>query len=73
MIYSSGSPAVYQTAKALLSALDPPVSLAARKIETSDPKELDEAFLQAELGATPAPAAAAKQTFARPKGPGRRR
>ena len=77
MIYSSGSTTTYQVAKTLLSSLTPPVTLFPRKIETSDPQELDEHYLKSELGllsvnnnnsATNPPKA-----FAKPKGPPRRR
>ncbi|KAF8969943.1 hypothetical protein BDZ97DRAFT_1957569 [Flammula alnicola] len=78
MLYSSGSTTTYQAAKSILASLLPPVTLAVRKIETSDPKELDEAFLKAELGLSdakdgPVAAADSPKAFARPKGPPRRR
>jgi len=75
MIYSSSSTSAYQTAKKIISAVSPDVSLAGRKLETSDPKEVDEAFISAELGCetSAASAPAPKQAFARPRGPGRRR
>ena len=74
MIYSSSATSVYQTAKSLS------LPLANRKIETSDPKEVDESFLRAELGLatgettdTAAKKDEEKKPFARPKGPGRKR
>ncbi|EAU88317.2 hypothetical protein CC1G_05083 [Coprinopsis cinerea okayama7 len=76
MIYSSASTSTYQASKTILSSSSPTVTLASRKIETSDPKELDEAFLIAELGlgdSAGSVAPANRQAFARPKGPGRRR
>ncbi|PSR94052.1 hypothetical protein PHLCEN_2v4480 [Hermanssonia centrifuga] len=51
MLYSSGSSSVFQTAKSLLlSAGSQPDLLVSRKIETSDPNELNERYLQGELG-----------------------
>lgn len=47
-----------------------------RKVETSDPTELDEEYLKAELGWADnenAPLAAAPRGFSKPKGPARRR
>jgi twinfilin len=77
MLYSSGSSSVYLTAKSLLPAL----LLAPRKVETSDPHELDASFLHAELGqsnepsrvSTPNNAGLSGMAFARPKGPPRKR
>jgi hypothetical protein len=51
MLYSSGSASVYQTAKSLL----PTLLLSSRKVETSDPHELDASFLRAELGKSKEP------------------
>ncbi|KAF8478603.1 actin depolymerizing protein [Russula ochroleuca] len=51
MLYSSGSGSVYQTAKSLL----PTLLLSSRKVETSDPHELDASFLRAELGKSKEP------------------
>ncbi|KAF8201637.1 hypothetical protein BJ912DRAFT_946001 [Pholiota molesta] len=76
MLYSSGSTTTYQAAKQILASLTPAVTLAARKIETSDPKELDEAYLTAELGLSSsdnAPVSNPPKAFSRPKGPPRRR
>ncbi|KAF9483870.1 actin depolymerizing protein [Pholiota conissans] len=77
MLYSSGSTTTYQAAKHLLASLTPTVTLATRKIETSDPKELDEAYLITELGLSliddSTAAANLPKAFARPKGPPRRR
>jgi twinfilin-like protein len=50
MLYSSGAIGVYKIAKSLLSATASSSVLASKKIETSDPKEIDEAFVKAELG-----------------------
>ncbi|KAH9079492.1 actin depolymerizing protein [Lactarius deliciosus] len=77
MLYSSGSSSVYQTAKSLL----PPLLLAPRKVETSDPHELGASFLRAELGqskepsrmGTPNNSGLGGAAFARPKGPYKRR
>ncbi|EMD38353.1 hypothetical protein CERSUDRAFT_48335 [Gelatoporia subvermispora B] len=77
MLYSSGSSSVLQSAKEIVSSVGGASSLASRKIETSDPKEINEQFLISELGLTStvsvAPDATEKKAFARPKGPGRRR
>ncbi|PPQ77527.1 hypothetical protein CVT25_011324 [Psilocybe cyanescens] len=40
MIYSSGSTSTYEAAKNILTSLIPPIAIASRKIETSNPKEL---------------------------------
>jgi len=74
MLYSSGSSSVYLTAKSLLPAL----LLAPRKVETSDPHELDASFLHAELGQSNEPSRGStpnlsRVAFARPKGPPRKR
>ncbi|OSX65124.1 hypothetical protein POSPLADRAFT_1178769 [Postia placenta MAD-698-R-SB12] len=82
MLYSSGASSVLQSAKGILSLSPGSSALAARRIETSDPAELTEEYLIAELGLDPAAAAASsisttldgeKKAFARPKGPGRKR
>lgn len=84
MVYSSGASAVFTHAKTILPPSTSAGSLASRKIETSDPTELGEAYLVAELGldvggdAEPGSGAATprdeeKKPFARPKGPGRKR
>ncbi|TFY83243.1 hypothetical protein EWM64_g771 [Hericium alpestre] len=77
MMYASGTTSVHRYAKSIL----PPNALAERKIETSDPKELDAAHLQVELALSPdpsrvaSPAAPAEENrgFARPRGPAKRR
>jgi len=82
MLYSTGALAVHRAAKVVLG--DSASLLAARKIETSDPKELNENLFTLELGsqdqsapgsgtATPQPSQAERPSFARPKGPGRKR
>lgn len=80
MLYSSCSLATFLAAKAILSSY-PTSTVASRKIETSDPQELDEAFLVSYLDLDiAAPVASVsghtntseKKPFARPKGPGRR-
>ncbi|KAF8654072.1 hypothetical protein AX16_003605 [Volvariella volvacea WC 439] len=80
MLYSSGSSSVFQTAKSLFSESTHRSRLASRKVETSDPNELTEACLRAELGlvdentsAVGTDAREEKKGFARPKGPARRR
>lgn len=83
MIYSSGTQPLYHVSKQYI----PADILATRKIETSDPSELNEAYLQFELGHTPSvdqvrsatsipgtpPVQDQPKGFARPKGPPRRR
>ncbi|KAI0273714.1 actin depolymerizing protein [Gloeopeniophorella convolvens] len=77
MLYSSGSSSVYQSAKSLL----PPLLLAPRKVETSEPSELSAPFLRTELGqsnepsrvGTPNSAGLGGAAFARPRGPPKRR
>lgn len=50
MVYSSGVSSTYLAGKTRLSALSSPVHIASRKIETSDPGELNETYLKDELG-----------------------
>lgn len=85
MVYASGSSSVLQAAKSLLTW--PLVHLASHKVETSDPAELDEAYLKAELGFKDTGVADGpkggetgasndideKKAFAKPRGPGRRK
>jgi twinfilin-like protein len=75
MVYSSGASSVFQKVKSLLSSSSSIVS--PRKIESTDPKELTEEFLIGELGFGQVDVDGingnAKTSFARPKGPGRRR
>lgn len=52
MLYSSGSGAVYRTASSLLSSIDGASPLATRKVETSDPKEINKTFLTNELASS---------------------
>lgn len=75
MLYSSGSTTTYNAAKSILASLSPPASIVSRKVETSEPKELDEAYLMTELGFQdqPQPPTGAPKPFAKPKGPPRRR
>ncbi|KAG5717977.1 Twinfilin [Termitomyces sp. T112] len=85
MIYSSGVSTTYQAVKTLLAEAPSTTRLASRKIETSDPSELDEAYLKAELGfdvigpvdgqsaGTGFRDAEEKKPFARPRGPARKR
>ena len=82
MLYSSAVLAVAKQVKEVLAAVGSTSTMPSRKVETSDPAELDEAFLATTLGLSeaegPTKAAAAtdsgdKKAFARPKGPGRRR
>jgi len=52
MLYSSGSGSVYRAAGGLLSSIDGASPLAARKVETSDPKEINKTFLTNELASS---------------------
>ncbi|KAG6903180.1 hypothetical protein C0995_002723 [Termitomyces sp. Mi166 len=84
MIYSSGVSSTYEAVKALLADASPTTRLASRKIETSDPSELDDAHLKSELGfdavsvdgqpvETGLRDPQEKKPFARPRGPARKR
>lgn len=78
MIYASSAYAFYRGAKNLLQTSSPTTELSARRVETSDPEEINEAFLISQLDYTPVdqpqPAAeSAPKGFAKPKGPPRRR
>ncbi|KAJ6608614.1 hypothetical protein B0H10DRAFT_2067383 [Mycena sp. CBHHK59/15] len=77
MVYASGFNAVFLAAKGLVPALQ------TRKIETSTPTEIDEAFLRAELPAAEGGAGVSasggagvvneeQRAFAKPRGPKRR-
>jgi len=80
MVYSTGALIIFREVRAILGE-ERGFVLATRKIETSDPGELTEAFLREELntgngisdGNTLARSTASNTSFARPKGPGRRR
>lgn len=80
MVYSTGALAICRQVKDLLGE-ERGFVFASRKIETSDPRELTEAFLKEELdtgngvsdGTTLTRPAVSNTSFARPKGPGRRR
>ncbi|KAJ3905364.1 hypothetical protein F5879DRAFT_950964 [Lentinula edodes] len=83
MLYSSGSTSVFQAARTFLASSNSHFN--ARKVETSDPTELDEAFLKSELGfdnvtagggdsatiKTPLGGDTSK-SFAKPRGPARK-
>ncbi|KAG6814291.1 hypothetical protein H0H92_013416 [Tricholoma furcatifolium] len=83
MVYSSGVSSTFQAAKSLILDASPSAHIASRKIETSDPKELDEAHLKSELGLDAGAGqgddqkklgeADEKKPFARPRGPIRKR
>ncbi|KAG6854596.1 hypothetical protein C0991_004198 [Blastosporella zonata] len=84
MIYSSGVSSTYEAAKSLLLNASPTARIASRKIETSDPSELNEAHLRSELGldsvsvddrlgGSIARDSEEKKAFARPRGPARKR
>jgi twinfilin-like protein len=81
MVYASGFNAVFIAAQTLLA--DSPAPLNTRKIETSTPAEIDEAYLRSELDlssgqgtpagvSTPVGNDDEKKPFARPRGPKRR-
>ncbi|TFK76569.1 actin depolymerizing protein [Pluteus cervinus] len=80
MLYSSGSASVFNAIKTLFGeVLVPQSELSSRKIETSDPTELNEAYLRSELGLDNAGekpqtvVTEEKKPFARPRGPAKRR
>lgn len=86
MVYSSGVSSVFLAAKNILlaSSSTPDIYIASRKIETSDPAEIDEDFLITELGLEKLSNSQDdmghrtqmkrddQKLFARPRGPGRR-
>ncbi|KAI6129077.1 hypothetical protein EV401DRAFT_807599 [Pisolithus croceorrhizus] len=78
MVYSSGALLIFKEAKAFLETT-PSFLLAPKKLETSDPSELTEQYLMQELSFGNSTAdnthhsATQGSTFARPRGPARRR
>jgi twinfilin len=77
MLYSSGSTTTFQAVKNILNSSSVLITVQSRKIETSDPQELNETFLITELGLDldkeSGITAVDSKAFARPKGPPRRR
>ncbi|KAF8894496.1 hypothetical protein BD779DRAFT_842149 [Infundibulicybe gibba] len=81
MVYSSGSSSVFQSAKSIIASSAIFSQLASRKVETSDPTELTEAYLKLELGLTGATSSLSSRSdstdgskpFAKPRGPTKRR
>ncbi|EGN96204.1 hypothetical protein SERLA73DRAFT_185832 [Serpula lacrymans var. lacrymans S7.3] len=81
MTYASGALSVFQSTNNILATAESTCALASRKIQTSDPAELGEAFIMAELGyisrededTNTQPQPEVVKSFAKPKGPGRRR
>jgi len=83
MIYSSAAMSTYLAVKDFLAETGSTFPLATKRIETSDPTELNEAFLKAGLNLVALAGTivndgarqddAAKPSFARPRGPARRR
>lgn len=87
MLYSTGATAVFRHGKALLEQ-EGSSTVLARRIETSDPKEINEAHLRAEFAPSPSagegtrsaagsgtatPVSGDQKPFARPRGPARKR
>ena len=88
MLYSSGVNGIFHSTKTLLQEIESPTaSLVSRKLETSDPSEVNEHFLLERVGELlnqeaegSAPASGAntpitepeKLKFAKPRGPARR-
>ncbi len=81
MLYSSAVLFVVKEVKGFLESAGSTSTLSSRKVETSDPSELDEKYLVAELGlaGSDAPTVASgpadngdKKPFARPRGPARK-
>ena len=52
MLYSSGSGFVYRAALGLLSSIDGASPLSTRRVETSDPKEINTTFLTDQLASS---------------------
>ncbi|KAG1748929.1 actin depolymerizing protein [Suillus paluster] len=82
MLYSSAAMSTYLAVKDFLAETGSTFPLATKRVETSDPMELDEAFIKAGLNLDgPASTVAnnarqddpAKPSFAKPRGPARRR
>ena len=78
MLYSSGSTTTFQAVKNVLNSSSFLINVQSRKIETSDPQELNEAFLITELGLDANKDSGivvvdSSKAFAKPKGPLRRR
>lgn len=79
MIYASGARSTHVVMKNFLATLPSSINSNFRRIETSDPNELNEDFLKVELDLgsqeTESPGVALQEpkAFARPKGPPRRR
>jgi len=84
MLYSSAAMSTYLAVKDFLAEIGSTFPLAAKRIETSDPGELNEAFLKAGLNIDGPPDTIANSTgtrqdglekpsFARPRGPAKRR
>jgi twinfilin-like protein len=86
MLYSTGSGSTQRWIKELLSSTTPTAQFSARKVETSEPQELTEAFIVEELGLKGSSSDALggngnsnsrpndeSKPFARPRGPPRRR
>lgn len=79
MVYSTGAGVIFRQVRDLLGE-ERGFAFAPRKIETSDPRELTEAFLKEELalgngtsdGNNTVTRSVESRPFARPKGPGRR-
>ncbi|KAF9532300.1 hypothetical protein CPB83DRAFT_670336 [Crepidotus variabilis] len=77
MVYASGALSTLLAIKDLLGSLPSSPRISARRIETSEPTEVNEAFLKLELGLPDKEAVSDTPTrpqgFAKPKGPPRRR
>ncbi|TFK42703.1 hypothetical protein BDQ12DRAFT_757925 [Crucibulum laeve] len=79
MVYSSASLSTYMAAQTLLQNAGPSITFASRKVETSDPIELDKAYLMTALGYDSTTSERndtqkqeEKKPFAKPRGPARR-
>ncbi|KAF9001881.1 hypothetical protein BDQ17DRAFT_1357648 [Cyathus striatus] len=77
MLYSSGSLSTYRSVKSMLETTLPTVHVASRRVETSDPSDLDETYMKTELGLDRVDVATEDshelKSFSKPKGPPRRR
>ena len=70
MLYSSGSGSVYRAATSLLSSVDGASPLATRKVETSDPQEINKTFLTNELASSASSSSSSIPTRAGLRGTG---
>lgn len=75
MVYASGAYSTHLAVKNIISSSSAVVNTESRRVETSDPNELNDSFLKLECGLSTEEINTNSQTrvFAKPKGPPRRR